>query len=809
MQRRPKSLVRASEFDPVADERELELRESENPIEIAEIYSRTSGSPNSSVTSQQTDEYFTGSTENLTEEQKQYLEDTRKSSLSFGEEAMDDAASDETPSAPVARVLVPAFLSVKHNGAEAGDTKDSGVDDRGRQVRFNIPGSDDETLEGEDPDGALDESMDRDALNDSADSGRPEMKLSDILASGGVPEEKGSQESPDAKEDKHEHEHEHEHEEDLESAIEREESLGYLRASTSAVNASMVVKTRSMHLRTLFRRCTEERPPPLVKEDFELQDMMENRQKHLREWSEQILQRTATIRGHLLAKRRQHDQTQTDDASDQLGRLIQSPHPYAEDSDEWHEITIAGADYIKVWFHPDTSTVEHVAYLTFHAEQDASSPHFGAPKYSGPKGGGNFPMSDNPLYIEGSTAYLHFVSDDSTPDYGYQLFYEAAQDYVPPRSNQEIYESALARPDAVEVESEHPYRADADERRRVQVPNADRIGIVFHEDTSTEKRYDYLEFFADEELTDSVSERFKGGLGGTAKNFPGVDGKPPIEFEGDTIYYRFVSDGSNHSWGYKFTVYPVFNMFKAVCDMEPADYWATAHPYQDDHQEDFRLHIPGARDIKIAFHPSSETERGYDYVKLFSNAERTEPLYRPVDRSDRFTGESGGRNWPQVSAPMQVQGDTVWGTFHADGETGEWGVEIVAWDANMELPRDPFEVDANPGIPAQVSRRATAKSMPRYSMEAWADDLNAEEEDDEGPERRSASFAALARALSSTVTRDSESKVRPFTDADEEGDGEEKDQDASREKAAAAMMSHAFELSTNYRLRYMRLQEER
>eukprot|EP00975_Prorocentrum_lima_P019622 4129140-Prorocentrum_lima.AAC.1 len=80
---------------------------------------------------------------------------------------------------------------------------------------------------------------------------------------------------------------------------------------------------------------------------------------------------------------------------------------------------------------------------------------------------------------------------------------------------------------------------------------------------------------------------------------------------------------------------------------------------------------------------------------------------------------------------MQVQGDTVWGTFHADGETGEWGVEIVAWDANMELPRDPFEVDANPGIPAQVSRRATAKSMPRYSMEAWADDLNAEEEDDE------------------------------------------------------------------------------
>ena len=38
------------------------------------------------------------------------------------------------------------------------------------------------------------------------------------------------------------------------------------------------------------------------------------------------------------------------------------------------------------------------------------------------------------------------------------------------------------------------------------------------------------------------------------RNFPGLDGKPPLVIAASSVVLYFRSDGSNNDWGYKFTI---------------------------------------------------------------------------------------------------------------------------------------------------------------------------------------------------------------------------------------------------------------
>jgi hypothetical protein len=108
------------------------------------------------------------------------------------------------------------------------------------------------------------------------------------------------------------------------------------------------------------------------------------------------------------------------------------------------------------------------------------------------------------------------------------------------------------------IESEHPYRSNMNEKSVFSFPGATKVQIVFDQATRTETNCDYL-IFQDKEgncLHPECSERFTGRDGG--QNWPGTDGRPPLEMNVSEFTVFFHSDGSVEDWGYKFTVTAFF-----------------------------------------------------------------------------------------------------------------------------------------------------------------------------------------------------------------------------------------------------------
>lgn len=74
------------------------------------------------------------------------------------------------------------------------------------------------------------------------------------------------------------------------------------------------------------------------------------------------------------------------------------------------------------------------------------------------------------------------------------------------------------------------------------------VEIVFDPQTYTENNYDYLQFFLDEACTITCSERLSG-----SENWPGWTPKHSLIIPSNRFWFKFVSDGSNNYWGYKFS----------------------------------------------------------------------------------------------------------------------------------------------------------------------------------------------------------------------------------------------------------------
>lgn len=100
------------------------------------------------------------------------------------------------------------------------------------------------------------------------------------------------------------------------------------------------------------------------------------------------------------------------------------------------------------------------------------------------------------------------------------------------------------RPDAVVFESAHPYSDSYSNTFEVNVPNAQAVEIAFSEESSTEARYDYIQFLKSSDGTASYgSERYSGGRNGSAKQFPGVGSTKTLVIPTSKFWVKFESDG--------------------------------------------------------------------------------------------------------------------------------------------------------------------------------------------------------------------------------------------------------------------------
>ena len=107
------------------------------------------------------------------------------------------------------------------------------------------------------------------------------------------------------------------------------------------------------------------------------------------------------------------------------------------------------------------------------------------------------------------------------------------------------------------VESAHPYANSTHTYTTIEVPGAEAYRVTFDERTSTERTYDYLQFFkSDDHKEYWGDEKYHGGRGGSSKHFPGVGGTPPLLIPASRFVMHFHTDESNDDWGFKFTATP-------------------------------------------------------------------------------------------------------------------------------------------------------------------------------------------------------------------------------------------------------------
>lgn len=100
---------------------------------------------------------------------------------------------------------------------------------------------------------------------------------------------------------------------------------------------------------------------------------------------------------------------------------------------------------------------------------------------------------------------MRFVSDGSNNDWGWKLYAVADED---------PYQKRVESPGAVVLSSAHNYSDNMDEYRKIQVPGARGIEIVFAPRSSTEKNYDFVRFYKDDTHTAFWGEeKYSGGMG--------------------------------------------------------------------------------------------------------------------------------------------------------------------------------------------------------------------------------------------------------------------------------------------------------
>jgi hypothetical protein len=90
-------------------------------------------------------------------------------------------------------------------------------------------------------------------------------------------------------------------------------------------------------------------------------------------------------------------------------------------------------------------------------------------------------------------------------------------------------------------ESRHPYADNMHEIKKIEIKGARKMTITFDRRCITEENCDYVTFGESSSIDPEIDKH-------TGTTWPTRD------FEGDTVWYLWHSDGSNNNWGWKFTV---------------------------------------------------------------------------------------------------------------------------------------------------------------------------------------------------------------------------------------------------------------
>ena len=103
------------------------------------------------------------------------------------------------------------------------------------------------------------------------------------------------------------------------------------------------------------------------------------------------------------------------------------------------------------------------------------------------------------------------------------------------------------------IESPHPYLDNSELYVVVELPNALQYTIVFDERSKTEKNFDYICFYKNDEHNEYWGDGNYSGRNGD-ENFPGTGDRLPLVIDASRFVVYFKSDGSTNDWGYRIKV---------------------------------------------------------------------------------------------------------------------------------------------------------------------------------------------------------------------------------------------------------------
>ncbi|RYH29970.1 hypothetical protein EON65_06690 [archaeon] len=116
----------------------------------------------------------------------------------------------------------------------------------------------------------------------------------------------------------------------------------------------------------------------------------------------------------------------------------------------------------------------------------------------------------------------------------------------------------VKRGESQDFESMHPYDHNMDQDWKFSFPGAQRLEIAFDSRCTTETNYDHLTIYDYSKNNTLYSSKITGYLAASDKHWPGVN-VPRVVLEGtDKCIVNFKSDGGTNDWGFKGTVYAIF-----------------------------------------------------------------------------------------------------------------------------------------------------------------------------------------------------------------------------------------------------------
>ena len=93
--------------------------------------------------------------------------------------------------------------------------------------------------------------------------------------------------------------------------------------------------------------------------------------------------------------------------------VVETAHPYSSNMDEFWDVSFPGATSVTIVFDSQCATEERYDYLQFYTDRSKSQ-QLGQDKYSGSKGGSNWPGVDGtpPLVIAAASFVAYFHSEN-------------------------------------------------------------------------------------------------------------------------------------------------------------------------------------------------------------------------------------------------------------------------------------------------------------------------------------------------------------------------------------------------------------